>query len=195
MPFFLFQKRTVRNCGEVRKRKKTDRFGARESTSNYNHFFEDLQQESVPNETEEILIVDSTPVLEKTITSQTDSTEDVISLHTLFNLVKTSVEKIDHLQKHINEMDDHIIKLDVIIKNQQCRSVNPNKKIEMTKLKSFDLPVESLADLEKLNSTLKTNDEFTDKLVSVCVFFLIESVWSEFCVLYLEMLFMVYHEY
>lgn len=164
--FFFFQKRTVRNCGdEVRKRKKPNRFGSRESTSNYDSFFNNLPDNSVSNEADEIQMVGS--VLEKTLTSQTDITSDDITLETLYNLVKTSIEKVEHLQKHVREMDNDIIKLNVIIQNQGCGQLNRNKRIETTRLKPFDLPVESQADLDKFESNLKTNAEFADKLVSV----------------------------
>lgn len=117
-----------------------------------------------------VLAVDDSAntILEGTFTESASETNPKANINPemLYQLLQTSIKKIDSLQNYISRLDDHIIKLDAEIHNLHVKSSIKLKTIEMTKLKPFGLPAESEADLEKLESNLKNDDEFTEKLVS-----------------------------
>lgn len=176
----FLQKRTAENrLDRVRKRKKTNRYGNRESSNNYDQFFQELankkDQTSVSpdfvhilNESEEVLSERRlTEEMPRVTSSPNGNQNEDIQLCMLYELLQTSIKKIEFLQNHILKLDEHIIKLDVKIKNMTCsESSNKPKTVELTKLKSFGLPVDDFAALERLENNLKNDDEFTNKLVS-----------------------------
>lgn len=91
-----------------------------------------------------------------------------INLEMMYQLLQTSIKKIDSLQNHISRLDDHIIKMDVEIQNLNVKySSSEQEKVEMIKLKPFELPAEVETDLDKLESNLKNVEGFAEKLVSV----------------------------
>lgn len=131
--------------------------GCRESDVNYDGFFENLES----NERTEI---DANTV---TITNT--------ELKMLYEIVQTSVKKIQSLENYIAKLDDHIIRLDVQIRNMSTigsysSSKSKPKTVELATLKTFGLPVETEAELRKLEAKLKNDDEWKKELVSCLIF-------------------------
>lgn len=165
-----------------RKRKTTVRYGHRESSITYNDYIQNLdadESQCVGND-----MVPSTELVVASIQNErTDSNQnEFIDLNMVYTLLQASIEKIESLKKHVSTLDDHIIKLDVRMKNSHgsgsSLSAGPSTKpriIDLTQLKVFILPVETESELDKLEANLKKADEWRDKLVSSFVLYICSS--------------------
>lgn len=159
-----------------RARTKTKRFGHRESTVNYNDFFENLSDSTATKEanssplhtninSSDVVVVNDSTLSDHPLNSQSPSNKSIEN---------QTLDVLKLILKKVNAIEDHLIKLDVRVANlksvrgqmDDSDSLNvPLGVIDMFELQQLGLPVQSEQDLQKLEGNLKTDQAFSTKLV------------------------------
>lgn len=140
-----------------RKRAKPNHFGVQDT--NYNIFFDDddtheqnqLQSDSAHSDAPSSLI--------KSIQNH-----GTIDNGKCYELLKLLLKKTDTIENHLIKIDVKINHLDS--KQLDTRKVIKLGNVDMDQLRQFGLPSDSEAELESLNTKMKTDIEFRGKLVS-----------------------------
>lgn len=162
-----------------RPRKKTNRFGARESTANFNSFFEKLAaqesakeksaaEKSTHRKTNETNIDRNHTNVDSIQTNGTNGTMNFESANSelLVNAVVETESKFDELQKMLSELSQSIKSIDTkfdvefsMLQRQVARvEVKLNNRRQSSDSDNFNFETEYLSELKKMGFPLKDVD-------------------------------------